>query len=337
MNKTILILLSVVLLLTSCDEEKKAASPKKSQTLSAPYELLLVANKDWLKTANGSVFMDAVNQDIPGLPQKEPNFRVTSINPSAFRGTFTVYANVINVDIDKKYKEPKFVLSRDVYVNPQIILSIQAPNDVALIQLVEKNKANFLDVFINAELERECDYLTSTHSGAVYDAVKKKFGYTICAPKDIDKVNKESDNFLWASANGRSNELNLCVYTYPYTSTSTFTLDYFTQKRDSVMKENVQGEKEGQYVITEQYALSEKHKNGKDGYIYEVRGLWEMENDMMGGPFVSYSQVDIKNNLVVVVEGFVYAPKKDKRELIREMEAALMTLKLNSSTPASSK
>ena len=90
----------------------------------------------------------------------------------------------------------------------------------------------------------------------------------------------------------------------------------------------MQGEKEGQYMVTERHAIGEKHKNGKDGYIYEVRGLWEMENDMMGGPFISYSQVDTEKNLVVVVEGFVYAPKKDKRELIREMEASLMTLKL---------
>lgn len=330
--KHLLILLAALTLLSSCNESSKSSgvktTVKKSQTLSAPYELLLVANKDWLKTVNGEVFMDAVNQDIPGLPQKEPNFRITTINPSAFRGTFTVYANIINVDIDKKYKEAKFVLSRDVYVKPQIILSVQAPNDMALVELVEKNKDRFLDVFINAELERERAFLTSTHSGVAYDAVKKKFGYSIYVPKDIDKVNKESADFLWASANGRNNELNLCVYTYPYTSDSTFTLDYFTHKRDSVMKENVQGEKEGQYMVTERYAISEKHKNGKDGYIYEVRGLWEMENDMMGGPFISYSQVDTKKNLVVVVEGFVYAPKKDKRELIREMEASLMTLKL---------
>ena len=330
--KHLLILLAALMFLSSCNETSKPSGAKitvkKSQTLSAPYELLLVANKDWLKTANGEVFMEAVNQDIPGLPQKEPNFRVTTINPTAFRGTFTVYANIINVDIDKKYKAAKFMVSRDTYVKPQIILSILAPNDVALVELVKKNKDRFLDVFINAELERECAFLTSTHSGVAFDAVKKKFGYSIYAPKDIDKVNKESADFLWASANGRNNELNLCVYTYPYTSESTFTLDYFTHKRDSVMKENVQGEKEGQYMVTERYAISEKHKNGKDGYIYEVRGLWEMENDKMGGPFISYSQVDTEKNLVVVVEGFVYAPKKDKRELIREMEASLMTLKL---------
>ena len=30
-------------------------------------------------------------------------------------------------------------------------------------------------------------------------------------------------------------------------------------------------------------------------YAYEVRGLWEMENDAMGGPFVSHVRVDRTN------------------------------------------
>ena len=59
-----------------------------------------------------------------------------------------------------------------------------------------------------------------------------------------------------------------------------------------------------------------------------MRGLWEMENDMMGGPFVSYSQVDTAKNIVVVTEGFIYAPEKRKRDYIREMEAALQTLEM---------
>lgn len=327
--RNIIFILATVLLATACSgERKKTAAPRKSVTISAPYELLMVVNKEWLKTANGEIFMEAVCQDIPGLPQKEPNFRVTSVNPSAFRGTFTVYANIINVDISPEHKEARFVITRDVYVKPQIILNIQAPDDRSLVQLVESAKDRFLNVFIEAELERERGYLTSTHSGVALEAVKKKFGYTIKAPKDLDKINKESKDFLWSSSNGRNNELNLCVYTYPYTSAQTFTPEYFVHKRDSVMKHNVQGEEDGQYMVTEDRTITTQHKNGPNGYIYEVRGLWEMENDMMGGPFISYSQVDTLRNLVVVTEGFVYAPKKDKRELIRTMEASLMTLSL---------
>ena len=60
----------------------------------------------------------------------------------------------------------------------------------------------------------------------------------------------------------------------------------------------------------------------------EMRGLWYMENDCMGGPFVSHSRVDTETNRVIVVEGFVYAPEKMKRGLIRRLEGSLYTLQL---------
>jgi len=48
----------------------------------------------------------------------------------------------------------------------------------------------------------------------------------------------------------------------------------------------------------------------------------------MGGPFVSHSRLDEKNNRVIVVEGFVYAPDKMKRTMLRRLEAALYTLEI---------
>jgi hypothetical protein len=53
-----------------------------------------------------------------------------------------------------------------------------------------------------------------------------------------------------------------------------------------------------------------------------------MVGDMMGGPFVSHARLDEANQRVIVVEGFVYAPEKDKRNIIRQVEASLYTLKL---------
>lgn len=323
------IVFSLVVLLGACDSNqggKKKAAPAKSTTISAPYELLVVADKEWLKGSYGSVLMDAVNAQIPGLAQAETNFRVTSINPHNLNATFKVYANMLYVDIDSKYTETKMVVSRDVYVKPQIVLTLQAPDNNAFVDLVRRGGEQIVDVFVNEELGRKRSHLTSAHSAVVLNAVKRKFGYTIYGPHNLDAINKEGTDFIWSSDNKRENLQNLCIYTYPYTSDSTFTLAYFAQKRDSVMKINVQGERSDQYMVTERRTLSAKNKSGKNGYVYEVRGLWEMENDMMGGPFVSYSQVDTAKNIVVVAEGFVYAPEKQKRDYIRELEAALQTL-----------
>ena len=63
-------------------------------------------------------------------------------------------------------------------------------------------------------------------------------------------------------------------------------------------------------------------------YCGVMRGLWRVQGDMMGGPFVSHTRLDEQNNRVIVVEGFVYAPETEKRNFIRRIEAALYTLRL---------
>ena len=67
-----------------------------------------------------------------------------------------------------------------------------------------------------------------------------------------------------------------------------------------------------------------------DDYAFEARGLWEMKNDAMGGPFVSHVRVDRAHARVVVVEGFVYNPGGLKRDKMRKLNAALYTLQLPS-------
>ncbi|MBR5235704.1 MAG: DUF4837 family protein, partial [Bacteroidaceae bacterium] len=63
-------------------------------------------------------------------------------------------------------------------------------------------------------------------------------------------------------------------------------------------------------------------------YAQVARGLWRVQGDRMGGPFVSHSRVDEVNGRVIVAEAFVYAPESLKRDLMRRMEAALYTLQL---------
>jgi hypothetical protein len=48
-----------------------------------------------------------------------------------------------------------------------------------------------------------------------------------------------------------------------------------------------------------------------------------MKGDAMGGPFVSRSHIDSTNHRIVVKEAFVYAPERKKRNLIRQIEAAI--------------
>jgi hypothetical protein len=94
------------------------------------------------------------------------------------------------------------------------------------------------------------------------------------------------------------------------------------------MGRNIPGELPGSKMSTNHEFISVKDMTVQGHYVQECRGLWEMTIDAMGGPYVSHSQVDTINNKVIVVEGFVYAPDKMKRSMIRRLEAALYTLQL---------
>lgn len=323
----VLSVLAVVSLGSCGGNSGKSKAPARRTSVSAPYELLLVTDKEWLKGMYGSLLTDVIMQDIPGLPQSESNFRLTSINPSDFNNTFKVFANILVVDISSKYNKPGIKIARNVYVNPQLIVTAYAPSNEAFVKLLSEQGNKIVDMFVKEELGRERDFLRSTYSGKVLTKVEQMFGCKIYAPQDLGDM-KAGKNFLWATSEGRLNNLNMCFYSYPYTSDSTFTLNYFIAKRDSFMMVNLRGEHENQYMSLDRRTLTTRNISVNGRFVQEVRGLWQMENDMMGGPFVSYSQVDTVNNRVVVAEGFVFAPDKKKRELIRMLEASLQTLEL---------
>lgn len=315
-----------LLLLAACTSEKKTGASNRVTTDSAPYELLLIADKDWLKTADGSVVMEILNSSILGLPQQESNFKVLSINPTAFSKTFQGFANIIKLDINSKYSKAEFQVAHDIYAHPQIVAYLTAPDGKSMTEMVIKRRQQIIDLFVNGELKRERANLHRTYSDKVKREVKRLFNCTLYAPKDINAV-KTGHDFLWASTNQIDNRLNICVYSYPYTPED-FSEQRFIAIRDSFMRENIRGDKANQYMGTNADFVFSRTMTFEGRTVIEARGLWEMKNDMMGGPFVSYSQVDTLNNRVIVTEGFVYAPEKKKRLFIRQLEAAIQTLEL---------
>ena len=58
----------------------------------------------------------------------------------------------------------------------------------------------------------------------------------------------------------------------------------------------------------------------------EVRGIWEVVNYPMSGPFLTYIMNDTERNRKLVLEGFTFAPATNKRDYMFELEAIMKTL-----------
>jgi len=102
--------------------------------------------------------------------------------------------------------------------------------------------------------------------------------------------------------------------------------------RDSIGKKYIPGPDvpgKKTYMITERafapYVFPAEINGMK---AVEVRGIWEMKNYPMAGPFLTYIINDKANKRKLVIEGFAFAPSTQKREYMFELEALLKTIKL---------
>ncbi len=314
-----------ILALASCSNGKKSVFTPTSS--GRPYEILVVVDPGTWERPAGRALFDVLDTDVPGLPQSERSFRISFTSPGGFDRVLKVFRNIIMVKIDSIYTQPKFKYSENVFAVPQMIMTIQAPNEESFKTFVDAHKQTIIDFFVKAEMNRQIRLLKDKHSQPVSSKVDSLFGCDIWLPAELTNY-KVGKDFFWAATNTPTADMNFVMYSYPYRDKDTFTREYFIHKRDSVMKENIPGAQPGMYMATDSNYVDTKELGIQGEYAMEVRGLWHVKGDMMGGPFVSHTRVDKANGRVIVVESFIYSPDKLKRNLMRQMEASLYTLKL---------
>ena len=322
--KKALLYIAIVMVAMGC-ENGHLASPQAS---GRPYEVLVVMDKAAWEAPEGRALFNVLDTDIPGLPQPERSFHISQVAPKDMNRTLSIFRNIIEVNIDPtQFTRTRMKFVRNVYANEQIILRINSQSKEAFIEYVTEHRQDIIDFFTKMEMNRLCKNLERKYSKLTYDLAKEIFNCELRAPEEL-KNYKRGKDFLWTTNNTATGMVSICMYSYPYEGPETFNKKYILHKRDSVMRMNLPGSEPDMYVqtdtaFTEVRPIVVHHK-----YAMEARGLWYMRNDGMGGPFVSHSRVDTENNRVVVVEGFVFAPEKMKRGLMRRMEGSLYMLLL---------
>ena len=212
-------LVLVVLVLASCKKgQKNLFTPTSS---GRPYEVLVVVNKAVWDRPAGRALFDVLDTNVPGLPQAERSFRISNIAPEHFDRVMRIFRNIIVVDIQDIYTQPKIKFSRDVYAAPQMIMTIQAPNQKEFADYVSKNGQVIIDFFTRAEMNRQVKLLEKKHNETLSAKVQSMFDCDIWMPVEMESY-KQGENFLWASSN--LNDLNFVMYAYPFRDHDTFTL-----------------------------------------------------------------------------------------------------------------
>lgn len=320
------------LLIVACSSNSKKETPK---TLSAskglPYEMLLIVDEAIWNSSSKDSLETVFKGDVPGLTQSEPQFRVMRIFPQDYATRYSTFRNIVEVRLKPELQVPELKVGYNVKAKPQIYLCLFAPDNSSLNTYLSSNGDEMVQLLVDSELKYEMMSLNKKYSKVVNDATRRLVGYDVRVPSDIERM-KTGDKFIWASTDRLEKDLNFVCYVLPYVPDENVFMKKWVEKRDSVMKINIPGSTPEKWMTTTQeegvpIVLHKVYDLPDNRKVMEMRGLWEMRKGAIGGPFVSLAFPDKKNNRILVVEGFVYSPDTEKRDLIRRMEAALRTFK----------
>jgi hypothetical protein len=318
----LLIVVLAVLSLNGCSRRRNNAPMMKNVTGRAG-EMVVVMNSEAWKGTIGDSTRALLAQPQLGLPQNEPLFDLISIPPEAFGDIFKTTRAIFIARISPSVEESGIQFQNDLHAYLQSVVTITAKNQNEFLDILKKNNDRIIAYFLTSERRRLMYNYSRYFERAISNRTKEKFNININVPPGF-VVSSETEDFMWIRYETPDISQAILIYTFPYESDSTFTNTYMTQMRNRFTRANVPGSIAGSYMVIEDLIPSLFNITRRNGnYASELRGLWRLENDFMGGPFVNLAILDMLNNRVVVLDGFVYAPSKDKRNLLRQVEAMI--------------
>jgi len=287
---------TLVLLVFSCKEEGN--KPRYLPASIGPINSLVVVMDDALwKGEVGDKVREHFAAPELGLTWDEPRFSINHFPPRSFHGTTRKSRAILYVQKDTLNLGH---LKTDMYAAPQKVGVVKGHTNEELMANIDKKAPAMISAFKKLEIgEAQKRFLKSLNKEGVLEST---FGITMDIPS-IFRV-----------------------------GSSTFVKD-IVKMRDTIGATYIPGTTipgKVTHMRTEPAFAPHVFPVEVAGRkAVEVRGLWDIKNYAMAGPFVTYIINDPANKRKMVVEGFTFAPATAKRDYMFELEAMLKTIKFD--------
>jgi len=348
-KKAIIIVFGLVII-TSCNDEVKGTYGAKPMAMGRLNDMVVIADNDVWEGMPGDTFRHYFESAYPIMPNPEPmfdirHFTATQINAEPLRKelrTYVILSDLTDTDspttkmVRKDIGEERYLkaikkgelvttVGKDKWARGQIIVYLFAKNETELSKAI---KDKFAALAKRVRLHDEEQLLASIYTvklenlGAIA-RIKERFGVDIKIPGNYKQVVDDVDqNIYWLRADDNESSTNIVLRSYDYISKDQISVDSIVALRNKYGKQYISGPTKGSYMVTNREDLPVyDYTHDIDGmYSKELRGIWEMENDFMGGPFITFTMIDQDRGKVLFVDAFVYAPGKQKRDKVQQLE-----------------
>ena len=342
-----------LLLLASCSQEQLNKLEPMPNAYGNVNSVVVVADEAMIESAPGDTLMYFLEAAYPILPQPEPLFNVRVYSPvqvNSRRERKQLRSYIIVADMSAKESAAAAMVKRDLgeenvrraietkgygtkivknrWADGQILVYVFGKDETSLLENIQKSFPGILQR-INEHDSKQVKataYFQGENKG-LQEEIFDSLGVKIELPKKYQKAAFDRDrNTYWLRFDYKEYIYNVLIHKEAYKDEKQFTRENLIAMRDTI----------GQLVATEtpdsrmvvnytDLPLYVKGATVNGNFALEAKGIWEIENDFMGGPFVSYLIHNPNSDELVLVDGFLFGPGKKKRDAIQTLENIIKT------------
>ncbi|MFT6708272.1 MAG: hypothetical protein ACJATF_003128 [Flavobacteriales bacterium] len=339
----------------SCSNVDMAQFEARSSAFGQVNHMVVVADQKLWESAVGDTFRYYFSSAYPILPQPEPVFdlrhwtagEITSAPIRQKKRTYLFLGDLSNEDspaskmILKDLGEEKgaraktektfnSTMGKNKWADGQTLVYLFGNSEEELTNNI-KSKFSAIARRVN-EADLGIVEGTAYASGngiELSNKIKEKLGITIRVPADYILA-IEDEKTMWLRKETDFLSSNIFLHKTKYQDKSQFTKEGIKAIRDSLGRKFVSTDIEDTYMRTNDQDLPMLTKviTLNNNYAVEVRGIWDIVNDYMGGPYISYLIHNPSTNDLLFVDGFVHAPGKKKRDYIQQLEFIFKSIEM---------
>ncbi len=320
----------LVLALLSCDitsQQGGAAGKIMPNITGGAGEVLVVMDDfNWQNSA-GDLLQDVLKEELAGLPQSEPLFDVIQVTAASFDGIYKFHRTIILTTIESG-QEPRVRFRENVWAKPQIMVQLEAPTGSALKELIAENEGRIQGFLLQYDRKRLMDVYKDSKDPAIQKEIADHHQIRLAIPRGYN-MDFSKDDYTSVSIEAPDLSQVIQVFDYPATGPEDLTTEKLIRARNEFTRKYVEGPRDNSYMkIAELFKPIAFDLSINQKEVVEIRGLWELENGYMGGPFISHSVYDDKRNRIVTVDGYLYHPNQKKRVKLKQLEAIIYSMEI---------
>ncbi|MCK4749858.1 MAG: DUF4837 family protein [Bacteroidales bacterium] len=324
------VLSGMVLVDTSCDglnNQGGAGGRILPSITGGAGEVLVIMDKFNWENSAGDLVQDILKEEYPGLPQSEPLFDVIHITAASFDNVYRFHRSIVLTTIQSGL-EPRIRFRENVWAKPQILVQLEAPTGAALKTLIMENEERIQGFLVQYDRNRLMANYKDSKDPAIQKEIATNHQIRLAVPRGYN-LDFSKDEYTSVSIESPDLSQVIQIYDFPADGPEELTTNLLLKQRNKFTKTYVKGPSDDSYMtLSRMFEPIAYDLTNNEMDVIEIRGLWELENGFMGGPFVSHSVYDAKRNRIVTVDGYVYYPNQKKRTKLKQLEAIIYSMEV---------